>query len=87
MIAVTKLHPLFMAEIGGVDLTQPVSAVDYAAIVDAFNKHAVLIFREGFAIACPLTTLIVIVYIGLNKDRHLLHMKQDLEKVFINKQK
>ncbi len=45
MIAVTKLHPLFMAEIGGVDLTQPVSAVDYAAIVDAFNKHAVLIFR------------------------------------------
>ena len=45
MITVTKLHPLFMAEIGGVDLTQPVSASDYAAIDDAFNTHAVLVFR------------------------------------------
>ena len=45
MITVTKLHPLFMAEIGGVDLTQPVSASDYAAIDDAFNTHAVLLFR------------------------------------------
>ena len=45
MITVTKLHPLFMAEIGGFDLTQPVSASDYAAIDDAFNTHAVLVFR------------------------------------------
>jgi len=45
MITVTKLHPLFMAEIGSVDLTQPVSASDYAAIDDAFNTHAVLVFR------------------------------------------
>ena len=34
MIQVTKLHPFFMAEIGGVDLTQPVLAADYAAIDD-----------------------------------------------------
>ena len=53
----------------------------------ALAIDAVLIFREGFAIACPLTTLIVIVYIGLNRDRHLLRMKQDLEKVFTAKEK
>ena len=53
----------------------------------ALAIDAVLIFREGFAIACPLATLIVIVYIGLNRDRHLLRMKQDLEKVFTAKEK
>mgnify|MGYP002852495686 CR=1 FL=1 len=45
MITVTKLHPLFMAEVGGVDLTQPVAAADFAAIDEAFNEFAVLVFR------------------------------------------
>ena len=45
MITVTKLHPLFMAEVGGVDLTQPVAAADFAAIDEAFNEYAVLVFR------------------------------------------
>jgi alpha-ketoglutarate-dependent 2,4-dichlorophenoxyacetate dioxygenase len=45
MVTVTKLHPLFMAEIGGVDLTMPVSAADFAEIETAFHEHAVLLFR------------------------------------------
>ena len=53
----------------------------------ALSTDVVLIFLEGFAIACPLATLVVIIYIGLNRDRHLLRMKQDLEKVFKPKQK
>jgi len=29
----------------------------------------------------------VIIYIGLNRERHLLRMKEDLQKVFAAKQK
>ena len=47
----------------------------------------VLIVKEGFALACPLATLAVIIYIGLNRERHLLRMKKDLQKVFASKQK
>jgi hypothetical protein len=47
----------------------------------------VLLFKEGYALACPLATLVVIIYIGLNRDRHLLRMKKDLQKVFASKQK
>lgn len=53
----------------------------------ALVTDALLIFKHGYAIACPLATLVVIIYIGLNRDRHLLRMKQDLEKVFATKQK
>ncbi len=45
MVTVTKLHPLFMAEIGGVDLTIPIPAADFAEIEAAFHEHAVLLFR------------------------------------------
>ena len=47
----------------------------------------VLIVKEGYALACPLATLVVIIYIGLNRDLHLLRMKKDLQKVFASKQK
>lgn len=33
------------AEIGGIDLAQPLSAVDFAALTDAFNEHRILVFR------------------------------------------
>ena len=47
----------------------------------------VLIVKEGYALACPISTLIVIIYIALNRERHLLRMKEDLQKVFAAKQK
>lgn len=43
---ITKLHPLFVAEITGIDLTQPVARADFKVIWEAFNEHQVLVFRD-----------------------------------------
>ena len=45
-VTVKPLHPLFVAEIGGIDLTQPVSRDDLQALWDAFNEHQVLVFHD-----------------------------------------
>jgi alpha-ketoglutarate-dependent 2,4-dichlorophenoxyacetate dioxygenase len=45
-IAVRPVHPCLGAEIGGVDLTRPVSDEDFAEIEAALNRHAVLIFHD-----------------------------------------
>ena len=45
-ISVTRLHPLFFAEVKGVDLRQPVPPDLFAEIEAAFNEHAVLLFRD-----------------------------------------
>ena len=45
-ITVKQLHPLFVAEIGGVDLTHPVPTDQFAVIKAAFDEHAVLLFRN-----------------------------------------
>jgi taurine dioxygenase len=44
-IAVTPLSPACGAEIGGVDLTRPLSPETVAAIKQAWGKHLVLVFR------------------------------------------
>jgi alpha-ketoglutarate-dependent taurine dioxygenase len=44
-IAVTPLSPALGAEIGGVDLTLPLSAAGVEAIKQAWHKHLVLVFR------------------------------------------
>jgi len=43
-ITVTHLHPLFVGEVRGVDLTRPMTAAQFAEIEAAFNEHAVLVF-------------------------------------------
>jgi len=45
-MTIKPLHPLFVAEITGIDLTQPVSRTDFKAIWDAFNEHQVLVIRD-----------------------------------------
>jgi alpha-ketoglutarate-dependent 2,4-dichlorophenoxyacetate dioxygenase len=45
-INVKKLHPHFMAEIGGVNLTEPVGETHFRDIKAAFDQHAVLLFRN-----------------------------------------
>ena len=45
-IKIRKLHPLFVAEITGVDVTVPVSRDDFRVIWDAFNEHQILVFRD-----------------------------------------
>jgi taurine dioxygenase len=45
-IAVTTLHPCIGAEIGGVDLSQPLDADTLREIMDAWHQHTVLLFRD-----------------------------------------
>ena len=47
-ISVTLRHPSFFAEVGGVDLSQPMTADLFAQIEAAFHEHAVLLFRDQF---------------------------------------
>jgi alpha-ketoglutarate-dependent 2,4-dichlorophenoxyacetate dioxygenase len=45
-ITVKRLHPLFVGEVGGVDLTRPIPPEQFAEIEAAFNENAVLVFRN-----------------------------------------
>ncbi len=40
------LHPLFAAEINGIDLSQPVDAETVRTIWDAIDRYAVLVFHD-----------------------------------------
>lgn len=44
--AIRKLHPVFVAEVTGVDLSKPISREDAAAIEAGMDEHAVLIFPK-----------------------------------------
>lgn len=44
--SIRSLHPLFVAEITGIDLTVPVAREDFRTIWDAFNEHQILVFRD-----------------------------------------
>jgi len=45
-ITVKRLHPLFVAEVTGIDLTAPIPREDFRTIWDAFNEHQILVFRD-----------------------------------------
>ncbi len=45
-LSIKPLHPLFVAEITGIDLTVPVTREDFRAIWDAFNEYQILVFRD-----------------------------------------
>ena len=45
-VAIRPLHPVFVGEVSGVDLSQPVSREDVAAIEAGMDKYAVLVFRD-----------------------------------------
>src|SRR5438045_7696466 len=45
-IKVTRLHPLFGAEISGIDITRPLSPREFGPIRAAFEEHSVLLFRD-----------------------------------------
>ena len=46
LLTVKPLHPLFVAEVTGIDLTATVSREAMRTIWDAFNEHQILVFRE-----------------------------------------
>ena len=45
-LSIKPLHPLFVAEIAGIDLTEPITREDFRTIWDAFNEHQILVFRD-----------------------------------------
>ena len=45
-LSVNPLHPLFVAEITGIDLTVPVVRDDFRVIWEAFNEYQILVFRD-----------------------------------------
>ena len=44
-LTITPAHPAFAAEIGGVDLTQPLDDATFERVATAFDDHSVLVFR------------------------------------------
>lgn len=45
MVSVKQLHPLFVGEISGIDVSRPLSPSDHKAIVDAIDRYAVVVFH------------------------------------------
>ena len=45
MVSVKQLHPVFFGEISGIDVSRPLSPADHKAIVDAIDRHAVVVFH------------------------------------------
>ncbi|HZN26079.1 MAG TPA: TauD/TfdA family dioxygenase [Burkholderiales bacterium] len=45
-LTIKRLHPLFVAEVTGIDLTRPIPREDFRTIWEAFNEHQILVFRD-----------------------------------------
>ncbi len=45
-LEIRPLHPLFGAEIVGLDLREPLDEATFAAVRDAFNNYSVVLFRK-----------------------------------------
>lgn len=45
-LTIEKLHPLFVADVSGVDLTRPMEDATVGAIRAAFEEHSILVFRN-----------------------------------------
>ncbi len=43
---IRQIHPVFVGEVSGVDITQPLSPAAVAAIEAGMNEHAVLVFHD-----------------------------------------
>jgi len=46
MISIRQVHPVFVGEVSGADLRQPLNEADVAAIEAGMDRYAVLIFRD-----------------------------------------
>lgn len=47
-LSIRQIHPQFVGEVSGVDITRPLSREDVAAIDAGMDKYAVLVFHEQF---------------------------------------
>ena len=46
MISIRQIHPVFVGEVSGADLRQPLSKADAAAVDAGMDRYAVLVFRD-----------------------------------------
>jgi alpha-ketoglutarate-dependent 2,4-dichlorophenoxyacetate dioxygenase len=46
MISIRQVHPVFVGDVSGADLRQPLNEADVAAIEAGMDRYAVLIFRD-----------------------------------------
>src|SRR5580658_3983560 len=45
-ISIRQIHPVFVGEVSGIDLREPLSTGEVAAIEEAMDRYAVLIFHD-----------------------------------------
>src|SRR5262245_11802433 len=45
-VSIRQIHPVFVGEVSGVDISKPLAKEDVAAIEAGMAKHAVLVFRD-----------------------------------------
>ena len=45
-VSIRQIHPVFVGEVSGVDITKPLSVADVAAIEAGMDRYAVLVFRD-----------------------------------------
>ena len=46
MLSIRQIHPVFVGEVLGADLTRPLSPADVATIEAGMDRYAVLLFRD-----------------------------------------
>ena len=46
MLSIRQIHPIFVGEVSGVDLRQPLSKDEVAAVEAAMDRHAVVVFHD-----------------------------------------
>jgi alpha-ketoglutarate-dependent 2,4-dichlorophenoxyacetate dioxygenase len=45
-ISIRQVHPVFVGQVSGLDITRPLATDDVAAIEAGMDRHAVLVFRD-----------------------------------------
>ncbi len=45
-ISIRQIHPVFVGEVSGIDLTRPLAREEVAAIEAGMDRYAVLVFRD-----------------------------------------
>ena len=45
-VTISQIHPVFVGEVSGVDITKPLSKADAAAIQEGIDRYAVLVFHD-----------------------------------------
>jgi alpha-ketoglutarate-dependent taurine dioxygenase len=45
-LSIRQIHPVFVGEVSGIDITSPLAQEEVAAIEAGMDRHAVLVFRD-----------------------------------------